>query len=249
MTQENIKAALEYAVRLKDEQKVIHQEKGKTWVDIEKGCLKELEPIKYASAIEVNSLTGLVDYIKSQFDKTEKESMEEMLLHVESPIEVTLLSKLNADRKRESLIKSSAILDKFPFGRFMHSEQFNINILSLFDRTDDAEAILECSSSIRIDGGADLRDNGVSQQVTVVQGAKAGTAEVPSPALLKPFRTFLEVDQPESQFIFRLNGDGECALFEADGGLWKYEAMENVKSYLETKLKDEIQSGLIKIIA
>lgn len=249
MTQENIKAALEYAVELKSDQKVVHEIDGKTFFDASKGNLKELEPIKYASSITVNSLTGLVGYIKSEFDDPNTEDIQEYLIHIESPTKVTLLSKLNSDRQRECLIQSTAVLDKYPYGNFIDSERFIINMLSLFDRTDDAEAIKRCASSIRIEGGADLRDNGTSQQVTVIQGAQAGTAEVPSPAMLKPFRTFLEVDQPESQFIFRLNDQGECALFEADGGLWKYEATANILEYLQQELQTEIESGAIKIIA
>jgi hypothetical protein len=249
MTQENIKAALEYAVELKSEQEVVHNIDGKTYFDASKGSLKELEPIRYASSIVVNSLSGLVGYIKSEFDVPDEEAIEELLIHVESPTQVRLLSKLNSDRERECLIRAEAVLDKYPYGRFLNSEHFIINMLSLFDRTEDAEAIKKCASSIRIEGGADLRDNGISQQVTVVQGANAGTAEVPSPALLRPYRTFLEVEQPESQFIFRLNEDGECALFEADGGLWKYEATANVAEYLERELADEVELGVIKIIA
>lgn len=68
--------------------------------------------------------------------------------------------------------------------------------------------------------------------------ASKAYAVVPSPCSLQPFRTFLEVEQPASQFIFRMRGDRsiECALFEADGGAWKREAMRNVKEYLTDKL-------------
>lgn len=57
----------------------------------------------------------------------------------------------------------------------------------------------------------------------------------------KPYRTFLEVDQPVSEFIFRMKQDKYdgvlCALFEADGGAWKMEATERIKKYLESELK------------
>ena len=34
------------------------------------------------------------------------------------------------------------------------------------------------------------------------------------------------------------NGNGiQCALFEADGGAWKNEAMKNIKAYLEKELE------------
>ena len=47
--------------------------------------------------------------------------------------------------------------------------------------------------------------------------------KVPNPVTLRPFRTFIEVEQPESKFIFRMREGGRCAIFEADGahGSWR----------------------------
>ena len=38
------------------------------------------------------------------------------------------------------------------------------------------------------------------------------------------FRTFLEVEQPESEFLLRVDPDEGIGFFEADGGIWKLEA-------------------------
>ena len=56
---------------------------------------------------------------------------------------------------------------------------------------------------------------------------------------LRPYRTFTEVVQPASDFIFRMKEDRgiTCALFEADGGAWKNAAMKNIKEYLEFELE------------
>ena len=53
----------------------------------------------------------------------------------------------------------------------MSTEEFIINLQSLFDRTDDSEAILKFASAVRIDNGATINDNGVSQTATVKTGA------------------------------------------------------------------------------
>ena len=55
---------------------------------------------------------------------------------------------------------------------------------------------------------------------------------------LAPYRTFLEVEQPESDFVLRVNKEAKLALFEADGGFWKLEAVRLVKEYLSDNLKD-----------
>lgn len=244
---ETSREALEYAVELREKQDVIFYEDGKTFYDRNKATLAELIPIKRAEPLEVNSLSGLVDYMKSEFRSMEND--KKLLLHVESPTKVVIYSELDKDRKRESVIEATASLDSFPYGRWQDSEDFIINVLSLIQRDLDADAIRQCASQIRIEGGADLSDNGVSQTVTIKEGATLSKAEVPSPAELRPYRTFLEVDQPSSPFVFRINRRGECALFEADGGIWKHEAMENVSQYLVNELKELIDSGSLTIIA
>ncbi|EPI21454.1 hypothetical protein D352_02015, partial [Enterococcus faecium LA4B-2] len=101
-----------------------------------------------------------------------------------------------------------------------------------------------------IEGGGDLTDNGVSQTVTVKEGAATLTkAEVPSPAELRPYRTFLEVEQPSSPFVFRIDKHGDCALFEADGGIWKHVAMSNIREFLVNELQELIEKNVLTIIA
>ena len=135
---ENIKDALEYAVELADGQEVIYEEKGKVFYDQSKAKLVELDGIKYANTLEVHTLSGMVGYLKERFDKT---LGEKLLVHVASPTRVDVYSELDADRKRESAIVATAELDRYPFGRFLDSERFIINILSLFERDENSEAV------------------------------------------------------------------------------------------------------------
>lgn len=243
---ENIKDALEYAVELAEGQEVIYEEKGKVYYDETKARLVELDRIKYAAPLEVHTLSGLVGYLKERFDTT---LGEKLLIYVASPTKVNVYSELDADRKRESAIVATADLDRYPFGKFLDSEKFIINILSLFERDENSEAIRRCASAIRIEGGGDLVDDGVSQTVTVKQGAATvGQAEVPSPVELRPYRTFLEVEQPASPFVFRIDKDGDCALFEADGGMWKNHAIGNIVEYLAEAFEAELETGFITII-
>ena len=54
---------------------------------------------------------------------------------------------------------------------------------------------------------------------------------------MAPFRTFPEVEQPTSQFVFRAKCDGEnkpyLMLVEADGGRWKIEAISTIRKAME----------------
>ena len=65
---------------------------------------------------------------------------------------------------------------------------------------------------------------------------------------MQPFRTFLEVEQPESVFLLRLDGNGNVGLFEADGGVWKLEATRNISAYFEQKLADLIGYGRVVVL-
>jgi hypothetical protein len=62
--------------------------------------------------------------------------------------------------------------------------------------------------------------------------------KVPNPVVLAPFRTFPEIKQPESKFIFRMQSGPRAALYEADGGAWRNEAMSGIKEYLQDMLAD-----------
>ena len=74
---------------------------------------------------------------------------------------------------------------------------------------------------------------------------------VPNPVTLCPYRTFLEVEQPESQFVFRIKDEGgvQFKLVEAEGGMWKNEAMHLIKNYFLSELKEILADGRITVIA
>ena len=65
--------------------------------------------------------------------------------------------------------------------------------------------------------------------------------------------TDLEVPQPASDFVFRISeGRGGAPAFKlvaADGGLWKSQAVDNVKNYLVKALADVPDRKKITIIA
>ena len=176
-----------------------------------------------------------------------------MIIHVVSPTEVRLVSILDADRKREVLFKAEAIVSEFRFDRWYDQESFMIGLQANFQLTPDLDVILKLAGNVEKKNNAAYSDDGRTQIVTMQTGvATKGDALVPNPARLKPFRTFQEVEQPESNFVFRIGDDEEPTfkLVEAEGGIWRNEAIQNIKDYLATLLADmpkEIQD-MITII-
>lgn len=190
-----------------------------------------------ADAIEMHTLTSLVDYIKSEVD----DMPPRMIVEVKSPTEVELYSQLDPNRDRESLVVASARVPSFEFDRFVEHEKFCINLQSKFLKSDDRELILKFAGTVEAGSVSEYGDDGVTQKATIKTGlASKGDAIVPNPVCLRPYRTFLEVEQPESAFVFRMKQDNYgsvmCAVFEADGGAWKMDATQAIKEYLQREL-------------
>lgn len=223
-----IKKALEYIVGLNKPELV--EVGGETYSD------KDLHRVKHnpkAEMLRLNTLTSLMDYIESGTDKM----ADKMILHVENPKLVWLRSKLDEDRERETLIQVVAEIPGFDFGRYIPHEEFCVALRSRFLETEDRKLLLKFAGTVEAGTVAQYSDDGVTQRATVKVGIVGKKDEiVPSVVTLKPYRTFINLEQPESRFLFRMR-DGangvECALFEADGGAWKDEARASVHNYLE----------------
>lgn len=197
------------------------------------------------SVIEVNSLSGLVDYVLSGFD-----GKKQFLIHVASPTHVFVHGALREDKARECYVKAQAIVPDFLFGKWYDPETFNIKLQSCFVPNEDRDIMLKVIGNIKEEHVNTYGDDGVSQAVTAKVGvATVAKVKVPNPVVLKPYRTFVEVDQPESNFVFRMRSGPECALFGADGGAWRLEAIKRIKEYLQKELQSMIDEGLVTIIA
>ncbi len=226
--------ALEYAVELAEPH--VKQINGEFYSD---KLLKRIVHNPKAEAIKFTTLRSLIDYIKSGTDIMS----DKMIIHVESPTVVSLYSCLDLDRGREYIATVYAELPTFSFGTFIEHERFLIGVQSMFISNNDKELLLKFAGTVENGTIANYGDDGVTQKATIKTGiASKSDAVIPSPVKLRPYRTFTEIEQPESSFIFRMKEakyEGiQCALFEADGGMWKLHAMENIKEYLEEQLND-----------
>lgn len=244
-----IKEAIEYISQLavKAEKPEVIEIKGKTY------CTESLyqygkEP--KAEPIRATTLSSLVDYIK----ESREELRERMIIQVISPTEVQLYSGLLPERDRETLFEVNALLPRFEYGNEYEQEAFLVSMQSCFMPSDDREAVTVLASNIVNTQQATYSDDGVTQQAVIKTGITSKeNALVPNPVKLIPYRTFLEVEQPPSEFVFRISeGRGGAPTFKlvaADGGLWKSQAVENVKNYLVEALADIPNREQLTIIA
>jgi len=227
-----IKQALEYLVGLgKTEIKEIDGFKYAT-----NRCTKLTDPVVKES-FQLTTLTGVIDYVKSQIDG--HIVGEDLTIHIKSPSTVRVYSKLNKDRNREQLVEAKAILPRVEFNSFMDTEDFNIMLQSCFEPNIDMQTMLKIVGNIKEETVQNTGDDGVTQTVTARTGiARVADVELPNPVELAPFRTFPELQQPYSKFVFRMRTGPAAALFEAGGTGWRVNAMEAIKEYLNEALED-----------
>lgn len=243
----DLKEAISYLVDLADDARDPHvvDINGKTYCDKN---LKRYDSEEMASPLTASSLSSLLDYINGKSD----ELRESMIIHVESPTTVRLLSGLTKERQREKLFYVETNPNGFDFDHYYDQERFIINMQTAFEQTKEVALITTVAGNVENKTVANYGDNGTNQSVTIKQGIAGKEAvEVPNPVVLRPFRTFLEVEQPESKFVFRIGEgrDGEplFKLVEADGGLWKYDAVRAIKDYIRENLDPEFSSRITVI--
>ncbi len=191
---------------------------------------------------EVHTLAGLRDLVKLGVEGI---TADKIVVHVlgHDRVDVTTTGS-DAWKRRTQFVRASyADIERFPFGDFMGSEKFIIALQSRFDPTADLEKVLQIAGNLTADNSVNIADDGVGQSATLkkgVSGALRTNVDLPRRVKLAPYRTFREVNSPVSEFVFRLqqNGQGlpQCALFEADGGKWKHDAMLAVKEWLAAEL-------------
>lgn len=206
----------------------------------------KLIPECTADTLGVRNLSGVVDYLKHNFD-----SKLPVIIHVQSPTDVSVVTGFNRDLSRSTLVSAKALLPEIPFGRYIDMENFNILLQSCFvdDLNTQRATVLQVVGNVRDEQVMTFGDDGVSQQVTAKTGiATSEIVPVPNPVHLKPFRTFVEIEQPVSAFILRMQKGPSAALFEADGGAWKIVAIESIKAYFHSMLAEQIDAGQIVIV-
>lgn len=207
-----------------------------------------LEPVP--STLKVGTLTALVDYLQSGLDAGTWEDLADgsgkkaLALHVEDERTVDILSALvGGFSQRAVYVRAAGAACPFRFGQGYDVESFIVALQAMFVMTPDLEAVLKLVGNIKDEAVINYSDDGVTQAVTARTGlAKVEQVPVMNPVRLRPYRTFGELEQPESPFVFRMKQQkGEmplCTLIEADGGRWKLAALAAAKAWLAERLPD-----------
>jgi hypothetical protein len=229
-----LREALEYIVGLRKVDSFAFD--GRDYTD------HKLHPVMVdlPAPVAVSTLTGFIDAIGLCLDD---HNAEDSFIQVLDHLHVELVSQ-NTDpwNRRTTHVRASGPTENgFRFDFFYEPEAFIIALQCAFEHSVDLPKLVRTCQALTSETVATAEDDGISQVAILKKGAALKeTAKITPRVTLAPFRTFRELAQPPSEFLFRLRGrDGQppmCALFEADGGKWKLDAANKIADYVSSKL-------------
>ncbi len=196
---------------------------------------------------EVGTLSGAVALVVGEL---EAKQPKDMLFHIVSPTKVSLVMRQSDAWKRRLTLVCATMpaYQGFPFGKYIDHEDFVVGLQQHFVAVDDPASdfhyVARVSATVTASAVTISENDGISQQVAVKRSVNSGMkdfAELRRVVTLAPYRTFMEVPQPASTFLFRAKDCGEgtipqLGLFECDGGMWRKLAMVSIKEYLKDQM-------------
>lgn len=239
-----IKEALQYIVGLGNTEVV--NEKGNTMIVYGNSIDRVTWPTQHPML--TSTLQSVVDYLRLDPDNV-LDGGNQVIVHVENPECLEVVTQVNEDSNRSSLLVTKAVLpDEIEYGHYYDLEELNIKLQSLFVPNEDRGRLLKFISNVKDEAVKNTSDDGISQSAVVKTGiASVGEGKVPNPVLLAPYRTFPEIPQTESNFVFRMKSGGYGALFEADGGAWRIKAIDDVSQWLLAHLTEALGDKMSQV--
>lgn len=210
-------------------------------------CDRNLSPIKspsehLAKAVIFRSLKGFCEFVIENFDY---EDGDEDFVQVAGPYEVLFLDKLDDLQQRQTWAKAVYESKHFQFGAWMALDEFIVSLDTMFVPSPKIENLKDLLGHIANENIKTHTDDGFSQSIQIKTGITTkAEVKIENPIMLRPYRTFREIDQPEVPCLLRLKakeGNVSCALWSADGGMWELEAIKAIGEYLRKDLPETIK--------
>ncbi len=231
----------------KTTQPLIQQVGGSTFAVSSDGNAREIRPaIDHPDTLALHSLDALVKLVQTEAAKTAKP------LYITIPDHLTArcFGQPRAEARFFRQVYYEAKATDVPgWGEKVQLgfEEAQIALRTRFQETPDTLYAMKLLSDICCGAKVVYNDNGIATTVTTQKGVALQSNEQIRPIItLKPYRTFQEVEQPESIFLIRVNERG-ITFTEADGGMWKLKARQTVKAFLEEQLAEEVASNGVYI--
>jgi|SRR5215467_940907 len=189
-------------------------------------------PDPQIDTLMIHSLTGVVAYMTNNVD-----DLKGAYVQVTAPNCVdVILPPSGRTKERGHALRAGCWEIGLKLNQYLSIEDAVVQLQCCFVASDMRAALLAVLGNVTAEVIGKWGDDGISQTVTAKRGLSlSATVQVPNPVPLAPFRTFPEIDQPESLFVVRLKQTDKApmvALYEADGGKWRSEATDSIATYL-----------------
>lgn len=220
-------------------QPIVKEVDGKTFIINRDGTAAEILPeIFHPDTLPLNSLDALVKLVK-----TEAANKTKYPIYITIPSHLTVRCFTQPDpeaRQFRQIFYEATATDvpgweskvQLPF------EEMQIALRTRFQESADSPYVMQLLSDISTGAKITYNDNGIATTVVTKKGIDLQANQMIKPIVsLKPYRTFQEVEQPESTFLIRISERG-ISFTEADGGMWKLTARQTIKAFLENQLSD-----------
>lgn len=208
-------------------------------------------PLHIQNSMKLRSLDALVTMVQTEAARiVDVGGVDRVYVSVPTATSVEVFTTPRADLRNRRIYLCDAEATDIPgFRDTTYSyEQAVIALRSRFAPSEDQAYVLDLMSHLVSGQEITTEDDGITQQVRLKAGIQMVKTACTRPIVrLRPYRTFQEIEQPESEFLIRLDEKRNLTITEADGGMWKLAAREIIKKFLEDKLSDEIESGAIYI--
>jgi hypothetical protein len=186
--------------------------------------------------IDVTTLAGLIEVATHLLDRDEPL----FGIVISDPTTVYLYGEEDRHRRRPLLAEANCPpRTRFPLENWMSQEDFVTMAQACFVPSNNLTKMLQVIGTLKAGRVTTYEDDGVTQQVQATAGIeRVQLVDVPNPIRLAPYRTFIEIEQPTSEFVLRLRGGGEnekpkMGLYEVVDGEWRIDAMNDIKAHLD----------------
>jgi hypothetical protein len=236
-----IKKALKYLVELGG----IHTKSlidGTEYITSGEHCQIVRMPV--LAPIACNTLTGIVDFINMQDTLLPEERilLIPICIHIKSHCEVELIGDLDNKWLNKKLwVKAGCkVFDSTNMESPL--EEFLIWIQSCFVQDYETNYLLEILSKITASNGVEVTDKGVSLAIKRKKDIHfKENDKMRSQFSLRPYRTFSEIEQPESLFVLRVHDSANgisISMSETTDPTWKLRAINSIKAFFQERITD-----------
>lgn len=192
--------------------------------------------------IYTDSLEGLIDYINNRNDELYVNICSYnrvcILKGNKRKYDNLLMASFETRKIIEDLFESSIVIEK------TFSEMI-IFLMSHFENTEERKNLLSYASNIDTSDNVRIADDGFSQSITIKESViSKSIVTIENPIILIPILTFAEIEQPNVNFILRLE-KSKMILTPIVDLKWQQEIRKKIIEYLKKNIDKTVLDKII----